>query len=64
MPCCLQAIVNAVQKIKEAEMKSKVQTISSSLDFLTTIYIGNKEGESLGIKVCVCVCVGLGVEIA
>ena len=35
----------------EAEQEMKLMTMSSRTDFLTTIYIMNRQGESLGLKV-------------
>ena len=35
----------------EAEQEMKLRTMSSSTDFLTTVYIGNRQGDSLGMKV-------------
>lgn len=47
-----QAIEAAKRKIKEADkMQSKASSISSSMDFLTRIYIGSKDGDSYGINV-------------
>lgn len=43
--------LEAMQK-KRAELKSQKQsTISSSTDFLTTIYIGNKLGDTYNTRV-------------
>lgn len=57
----LQAIEKARKKIMEAEQEMKLHTMSSKTDFLTTIYIGNKEGDSVGTTVqclpCMHVCV-------
>ena len=51
-PPSLQAMKAALRKIKEAEMmQSKMSTISSSMDFLTRVYIGNKDGDSYGVHV-------------
>ncbi len=47
-----QAIEAAMRKIKEADkMQSKASAISSSMDFLTRIYISSKDGDSYGINV-------------
>ncbi len=47
-----QAIEAAMQKIKEADkMQSKASAISSSMDFLTRVYISSKDGDSYGINV-------------
>jgi len=48
-----QAIEAAMKKIKEADqLQSRASAISSSMDFLTRIYIGTKDGDSYGINVC------------
>ena len=47
----LQEIEKARKKIMEAEQEMKLHTMSSKTDFLTTVYIGNKEGESVGTTV-------------
>ncbi len=47
-----QAIEAAMRKIKEADkMQSKASAISSSMDFLTRVYIGSRDGDSYGINV-------------
>ena len=47
-----QAIEKGLQKIKEAEqMQQRIASISSNLGFLTTIYIGSKEGDSFNTNV-------------
>ena len=47
----LQEIEKARKKIMEAEQEMKLHTMSSKTDFLTTVYIGNKEGDSVGTTV-------------
>ena len=48
-----QAIEDAMQKIKQAERVQKSSTMmSSSTDFLTTVHIGTREGETYNTKVC------------
>ena len=50
-PFVSQEIEKARKKMVEAEQEMKLRTMSSSTDFLTTIYIGNRQGDSLGMKV-------------
>ncbi len=41
-----------MRKIKEADkLKMQASAISSSMDFLTRVYIGSKDGDSYGINV-------------
>jgi hypothetical protein len=50
----VQAIEKGLQRIKEAElMQQRIASISSNLGFLTTIYIGSKEGDSFNTNVII-----------
>lgn len=51
LPFVSQEIEKARKKMAEAEQEMKLMTMSSRTDFLTTIYIMNRQGESLGLKV-------------